>query len=296
MKICISCNSRFDSSGWECPSCHAFPLILDGFPAFAPTLSEENEGFKVSHFDELAPLEARNFWFRSRNKLIIWALEKYFPGMRSLLEIGCGTGYVLSGIEDAFPTLNLSASDIFISGLEYAKGRVSRSKLLQMDARHIPFDEEFDVIGAFDVLEHISEDNQVLSEMYRAVKPGGGIILTVPQHEFLWSQADSNACHVRRYIARDLKEKVIEAGFTVQRITSFVSLLLPLMMLSRLMQRDLDKDYDQLAELRIGGFANKMLEKILDLERVLIRNGIGFLAGGSLLLIASKHAEYARAK
>ncbi|MCU7875791.1 MAG: class I SAM-dependent methyltransferase [Candidatus Thiodiazotropha sp. (ex Lucinoma borealis)] len=296
MKICISCNSRFDSSEWECPSCHAFPLILDGFPAFAPALSEENDGFKVSHFDELAPLEARNYWFRSRNKLIIWALNKYFPGIRSLLEIGCGTGYVLSGIEDAFPTLELSASDIFISGLEYAKGRVKRTKLLQMDARQIPFEEEFDVIGAFDVLEHITEDVQVLPEMYRAVRPGGGVILTVPQHQFLWSQADSHACHVRRYNVRDLREKVENAGFSIERMTSFVSLLLPLMMLSRLRQRDSQKDFDPLAELKIGGLANKVLEKMLDLERVLIRNGISWPAGGSLLMIARKNENSVNTK
>ena len=65
-----------------------------------------------------------------------------------------------------------------------------------MDARRIPFEDEFDVIGAFDVLEHIKEDEQVLVQMHRAVKSGGGIMLTVPQHMFLWSEQDVQAHHV----------------------------------------------------------------------------------------------------
>ena len=62
------------------------------------------------------------------------------------------------------------------------------------------------------------------------------------------------------------------------------------MMLSRLRQRDPNKEYDPLAELKIGGVANWGLGKILDLERVLIRVGISLPVGGSLLLVARKNA------
>jgi SAM-dependent methyltransferase len=158
-----------------------------------------------------------------------------------------------------------------------------------MDARDIPFEDEFDVIGAFDVLEHIAEDERVLSEMYRAVRPEGGVILTVPQHAFLWSQADEHACHIRRYNARDLKQKVEQAGFTLVRATSFVSLLLPLMMASRLRRSVPDTDYDPLAELKIGGLINEFVVNILGLERTLIRTGLSFPAGGSLLVVARKY-------
>ena len=291
MKICVSCHKRFDSQGWQCPACHAKPEMLDGFYSFAPSLAENNDGFNVSEFAKLAPLEAQNFWFRSRNKLIVWVLSQYFSTISSFLEIGCGTGYVLSGIERAFPGLRLSASDIYVSGLQFAKSRVERSGLFQMDARDMPFESEFDVIGAFDVLEHIADDEKVLSEMNRAVKPGGGIVLTVPQHEFLWSQADTQACHVRRYRALDLREKVKRAGFTVEFSTSFVFFLLPLMLFSRLRQLAPNSKYDQFAELTVGRFTNGILEKVLGLEHLLIRGGVRFPAGGSLLLVARKKAE-----
>src|SRR5690606_22871969 len=115
------------------------------------------------------------------------------------LEIGCGTGFVLSGVADAFPAVRLFGSEIFTAGLEFAARRQPSVNFMQMDARSLPFLDEFDVIGAFDVLEHIVEDGQVLAQMREALKPNGIILLTVPQHEWLWSPVDEFACHVRRY-------------------------------------------------------------------------------------------------
>ena len=284
----MACSKSFSAAGWQCPSCHFEPDQIAGFPAFAPNLAEANDGFQASYFDELAPLEANNFWFRSRNQLIIWALGRYFPNMKNYLEIGCGTGFVLSGVKQAFPHLHLSGSEIFSNGLIYAKTRVGQCDIFQMDARHIPFEDEFDIIGGFDVLEHITEDEEVLAQLHRAVRPGGGIVLTVPQHAFLWSKADECACHVRRYSSGELKKKVRKAGFELVKSTSFVSLLLPLMVISRLRQRSGDKDYDSMAELKLSGAINKILEQIMRLERALIRMGLPFPAGGSLLLVARK--------
>src|ERR1041384_8013479 len=119
------------------------------------------------------------------------------------MEIGCGTGYVLSGIRQAFPDLRLSGSEIFSVGLTFAAERLPGIQLYQMDARQIPFREEFDVVGAFDVLEHVTEDEEVLSQMYQATRKGGGILLTVPHHPFLWSSLDVHARHVRRYQTRE---------------------------------------------------------------------------------------------
>jgi SAM-dependent methyltransferase len=157
-----------------------------------------------------------------------------------------------------------------------------------MDARNIPFEEEFDVIGAFDVLEHIHEDEKVLSRMYRAARAGGGVILTVPQHPFLWSRQDEYACHVRRYTSSELRSKVERAGFTVTQISSFVSLLLPVLAIARLRNRNVADAFDPLDELRMGRAANAVLDRVMDVERALIRLGVSFPAGGSLLVVGTK--------
>ena len=81
-----------------------------------------------------------------------------------------------------------------------------------MDARNIPFESEFDVIGAFDVLEHINEDTEVLAQIYTALKAEGLMLISVPQHPWLWSSLDEYACHVRRYTALDIQQKIEAAG------------------------------------------------------------------------------------
>jgi len=289
MKVCLSCGQRFTAEDWSCPSCNKFPEIVEGFLSFASGLASGNDGFGAGYFEKLFKVETGNFWFRSRNKLLIWALRKYFPHAESFFEIGCGTGYVLTGIQGEFPNLRLYGSDIFCNGLSFAEKRLSDVSLFQMDGRWIPFEAEFDVIGAFDVLEHIDEDGVVLQQMFQALKPGGGVLLTVPQHRFLWSIVDEYSFHKRRYTSNELITKVKDAGFQVVYATSFVSFLMPLMLLSR-MKRQLSSDkFDPLAELAIGCTKNAVLENILTVERIFIKWGISFPAGGSLLMIAKRN-------
>lgn len=288
MKRCPQCSTAHNSTDWVCPACGFVPSQQGGFPAMAPELAHGGAGFQPEAYAELAALEAGNFWFRARNRLIVWAMRRHFPQIKRYLEIGCGTGFVLSGVAQAYPQASLTGSEVFSVGLPYAASRVDTAELIQMDARHIPYEEEFDVIGAFDVLEHIEEDDVVLSEMLRSLLPGGGIVLTVPQHPWLWSRQDDYACHVRRYSAGELRDKVLRAGFKVELETSFVSLLLPAMLASRLAQRKASATSDHMAELRLPSFINRAFEGVMNIERLFIRLGFRFPAGGSLLLIARK--------
>jgi SAM-dependent methyltransferase len=158
----------------------------------------------------------------------------------------------------------------------------------QPAAANIPFRDEFDAIGCFDVLEHIADDSRVLQQCFLAVRPGGGVVLTVPQHPSLWSAADEYAGHVRRYTRAGIVGKVVAAGFRPLAVTSFVSLLFPLMAAARRRRRRLDAAYDPGAELEVRRLANLLLERALDFERLLIRLGARFPFGGSLLLVAEK--------
>jgi len=288
MKCCPQCATTYVNADWICPACSFAPLREAGIPILAPELAQGGAGFHPEAFAKLAAVEAESFWFRARNRLIILALRRYFPQMQRYLEIGCGTGYVLAGIADAYPQANLTGSEVFSVGLPFAAVRVKNAELLQMDARRIPYTNEFDVIGAFDVLEHIKEDETVLIEMHRALRLGGGIAITVPQHPWLWSQQDEYACHVRRYQIAELREKVSHAGFTVIFETSFVSLLLPAMLVSRLSQLKSPSNDDQMSELHLPSFINRIFEGVMNIERQLIRLGVRFPIGGSRLLIARK--------
>lgn len=289
MKRCLNCNARYALTMRACPVCSSGPTLKDGFDSYAPEFAHGGGGFKSSYFSELACLEDSNFWFRSRNQLILWALRQYCPNFKSLLEIGCGTGYVLSGISKIFPNSTLHGSEIFTAGLNFAAARLPSANFMQMDARNIPFEGEFDVIGAFDVLEHIEEDERTLAQVHAALKPRGIMLITVPQHAWLWSPIDEYACHVRRYTASDLHRKIETAGFQIVRSTSFITTLLPAMMISRFIQKkSTDRAFDASSELKIHPIINYLFNKILSLELYMIRKGLNLPLGGSRLVVARK--------
>lgn len=180
-------------------------------------------------------------------------------------------------------------SEIFIAGLGFAAARLPSAMFMQMDARNLPFEDEFDVIGAFDILEHIKEDKEVLAQIFAALKPEGLMLLTVPQHVWLWSGVDEYACHERRYAAADLHQKIEAAGFRVIKSTSFVTTLLPAMMISRFLQKKVsDKKFDATAELKISPWLNSIFSRILSAELALIKMGVNFPIGGSRLVVARK--------
>jgi SAM-dependent methyltransferase len=231
----------------------------------------------------LAGIEERHFWFRARRRIIVAALARWFPGARSYLEIGCGAGYTLRGIAAAFPAWKTVASDALARAAGLA-GDAGGAFLL-LDARRIPFRSEFDVIGAYDVLEHIADDAGALDEIRRACRPGGGVLLTVPQHPRLWSAADDYAHHYRRYTAGLLRARVERAGFEILWSSSFNTLNLPFLLLRNAALRVAGRN--PRAKVPYGP-ANWLLERSMDMDRMLIRAGLRLPVGGSLALAARR--------
>lgn len=241
--------------------------------------------FPSESYGQLAQAESGHWWFRMRNQVVLWALSNKVKPFNSLLEIGCGTGYVLEGISRTWPQVELHGSEYFEEGLEHARKRIPTARLRQLDATLLDEVNQYDVVGAFDVIEHIEQDETVLRNVARAIRPGGSLVLTVPQHRWLWSQVDEYACHVRRYSRTELMEKVNKTGLQVSYASSFVSLLVPLMWLSR---KRASKQHEPMSEFNIPRWLNRSMEMVMQVELLLLKTGIRFPVGGSLLLIATK--------
>ncbi|WP_300394260.1 class I SAM-dependent methyltransferase [Henriciella sp.] len=289
MKRCPSCEGTYASVEETCPVCGYQPRRINGIAAYAPDLALDADGFKPEYFEQLARLEAGNFWFKGRNRLILWAMRTFCHRQQSFLEVGCGTGFVLSAVVEQNPETDAMGSELFVDGLKIAAERVPSASFIQMDAREIPYVAEFDVVGAFDVIEHIEEDEIVLAQLHQALRKGGKLLLTVPQHKLLWSQADVYACHKRRYSAKELHHKVRAAGFEIERTTSFVTTLLPAMVVSRLMgKKSSAEDFDETKELELPSWMNAVFYAMLRFELALIRLGIGLPVGGTRMLVARK--------
>lgn len=249
-------------------------------------MSENRSPFPPTYFAQLAEVESGNWWFRSRNRTLLWILKRKTGQFHNFLEVGCGTGYVLEGIRGAFPEVEMFGAEYHEEGLEFARARIPSASFRQLDVTNMTDTGIFDVIGAFDVIEHIEEDQKSLSNLARALKPDGKLIISVPQHQWLWSYTDEAACHVRRYSRKDLERKLHQAGLKLDYKSSFVSLLVPLMFISR--QRSSKLKADPMSELKTPKILNVLLELIMRFELLLMKSGVRFPIGGSLLVVASK--------
>jgi SAM-dependent methyltransferase len=236
-------------------------------------------------------MEEGHFWFQARNRIILRMVRSYV-GNRirpRLLEIGCGTGFVLQQLA-AENRYQLTGLESHIAGLRHARARLPSVEFVQADARDLPYNSEFDAVGAFDVIEHVNEDAAVLTSIRRALTVGGIVIVTVPQHKWLWSGTDEQAMHKRRYTRRELTAKLEAAGLEILRVTSFVTILLPVMYASRLTKRrrpNATSEID-LYELETSRAANTVCSAAMRIDEALLSLGVSLPFGGSLLAVARK--------
>ena len=271
--------------GWKCAACGTVVPQSDGVPMFAPDLADTVSGMDPKNFDSLAKVEAEHFWFVVRNELIVGLVSKFFPDARRFLEVGCGNGVVLRAVAQSRPWDRVVGSELHPSGLVHARKRLPDVEFVQMDARNIPAQDAFDLTGAFDVIEHIPDDEGVLRGMRAATQAGGGIIVAVPQHPWLWSHADDAAHHQRRYRRGELEAKLRRNGFEVLFSSSYTALLLPLMAASRLKSRVGGTDADVKREFEINPRLNSSLIAILRAEIQATLRGWNWPAGGSRIVV-----------
>jgi SAM-dependent methyltransferase len=266
-------------------------VTIDGIRCYAPALALGGVDYPVEIYDRLCRLEEGHFWFQARNRIILRMFHRHLAQLvrPRVLEIGCGTGYVLRGLA-AENRYELMGAEAHVAGLRHARSRLPSVELVQADARDLPYQSAFDAIGAFDVIEHISEDDVVLRSIWRALKPGGIVIVTVPQHRWLWSSIDEQAGHKRRYTRPELSVKLVSAGFERLHATSFVTALLPVLYAARLAKRRrkiADFEFD-LRELEISRLTNAICAAAMRIDEALIRIGMSLPLGGSLLAVARK--------
>jgi SAM-dependent methyltransferase len=139
-------------------------------PCLAPELDGKEMGFNPRMFATLARIEDGHFWFEGRNELIAWLARRYAPRARRVLEIGCGTGFVLQALRASCPSASIVGSELHSAGLAVARGRHDGVvELIQADARRLCVRDALDVVCALDVLEHIEEDEQVLKGIEAAL-------------------------------------------------------------------------------------------------------------------------------
>lgn len=182
---------------------------------------------KHEEYERMYRFEDRYWWFVARRHLITSLLEQQYArdGQTQILDIGCGTGAMLDELKPFGPVVG---ADFSPEALQFCVTRGAPAALARADVRRLPFaDGAFDVVTAMDIIEHIDDDKAASSEIFRVLKPGGRLFVTVPAFPSLWSEHDEALHHHRRYTAPRLQDLFQRVGLRVGKISYTVTSLFP---------------------------------------------------------------------
>jgi SAM-dependent methyltransferase len=235
-------------------------------------------------YQQMAELDQRHWWYRARREVLAELIRRIVdpPKDADILEIGCGTGHNLAMLGDFGRVDALELDDEARAHAQKRLGRSVMSAPLPQLAG-VP-EHHYDLIGAFDVIEHIDDDEAAIASIATRLKPSGKFVMTVPAHQWMWSAHDVVNHHRRRYSKRRLKLLIENSPLKLERIGYFNCLLFPLAVAERLSSRLRKKDE---ADLKLPAAPlNRALERVFAAERHLVAR-VPLPPGLSLFAVAS---------
>ena len=266
--------------------------------------ADHQSEYSLSALDITPEVITVSFWVRSRNRvfgeLINSECKKH--ALKSFFEIGCATGAFLKYLSINYQTLQVSGSDNMDEAVAIAQKTNPELDIYLLDAKQMDKKSNLESVGAFDILEHISEDTLVIDKVHLALRPGGLFFISVPQHQFMWSELDVRIKHKRRYSRKELTQKLSDAGFEIDYMTSLVSLLFPIMIFHRMIVNYLvkgpqsgdnqaSKDDDVSKFVLFGQISNTVLDWAMRIDEWLIKKRVSLPFGGTLIAVARKPAH-----
>lgn len=232
-------------------------------------------------------VDEQHWWYRGRRQIIRAELDQLpLPSDARILDAGCGSGRTLQELVDYGTVAGLELNP---DAAEVARGRGFEVEVGRLEEMPWPTD-SFDLITCLDVIEHVPDDRVALRELRRVSRSGSWLVATVPAYQALWSYHDVANHHYRRYERATLRAAVADAGWRLERMTSFNTFLFPPAAAVRLVQRRLRRNgagqEDQHFDLHLGpAWLNGMLERPLRAEANWLRRGHTLPAGLSLLAV-----------
>ncbi|MBW8816097.1 MAG: class I SAM-dependent methyltransferase [Caulobacterales bacterium] len=238
-----------------------------------------------SVYENMRRIERTHWWFCARRRILSEELRRMdIPSDARILEVGCGTGGNLGMLSHFGHVVGLEPD-------EESRAYAARETGVPVVGGFLPepvpeFEAPFDVIAAFDVIEHLDRDLDSVAALMRLLKPGGRIISTVPAHAWMWSEHDVVHHHKRRYRREDFVALFQKAGGRIRRMTYFNSLLFPPIAAVRLVKRGGKREGDDVVPAAVVNWA---LGAVFGFERILLRMG-SLPFGVSMLVVAEKPA------
>jgi SAM-dependent methyltransferase len=237
-----------------------------------------------SYYVRMADLQSRHWWYEGRRAILASLIGglKLQDGAK-ILEAGCGPGANLSmlkkfGSVSAFEPNDFAVSKARASGAEVREGTLPDG---------IPFRGPFDLVCAFDVIEHIDDDLASVKNLQSLTVPGGYAIFTVPAFPFLWSAHDDINHHKRRYVRKTLSDVLTRGGYKIEMISYYNAWLFPLAVAVRFAKKILGRDKEDDVKMPGSDLINDLLRSIFASEKHFLKF-MCFPFGLSLIAICRK--------
>lgn len=226
-----------------------------------------------------------HWWFRGRLKILKSIFKQFIPPSSEILDVGCGTGSYFNILDKFGKVSGTESSSKVIDDL---RSRNIQNEIFIAELPKMNLGRKFDCVTAFEILEHIGDDQAALQNIANHLKDSGLLIGTVPAYRWLWSKHDDLAHHHHRYTEKELSIKLKAAGFLIKKISYYNTLLFPIAATVRILKKTLLKNILPVSDFSVGaGPLDFFWEKIFAFERHFLKF-LNFPFGFSLIFIASK--------
>ena len=222
-------------------------------------------------YRRMAEIQDRHWWYEGRREILASLITRLnLPKSIRILEAGCGPGANLKMLSRFGEVSAFEPDDFAINYCREHSGIPAERLSTGFLPTPIPFQQPFDLVGAFDVIEHVEADLESLKALCELTTPGGYALFTVPAFPFLWSQHDVVNHHKRRYVRDDFAALLEKSGYKINYISYYNITLFPLVAAVRFIKKSLNiKDKPDEALPRFD-FINHVLRLIFTAEKFVL--------------------------
>lgn len=275
-----------------------------------PAIGHPNSEMMRDEYRVMYEVEDNHWWYRGMRRNLLALLQHHHDWQAqpapSILDAGCGTGanlqQFLTGFGGKLPAQQAVGFDLAGEALGFCQRRGLSGRLAQASITQLPFaSSNFDIAISFDVINNLPDDAPAFMEVGRVLRHGGLFILNLPAYQFLYSEHDLAIRGRRRYTAKEVAERLAQAGFIIERQTYLNTLLFGPAALVRLLRARkvtarpaLLQDSSAAAQVHTDltpphPLVNDLLEQVMGLEaRLLARTNLNLPFGLSVMTVARK--------
>lgn len=238
-------------------------------------------------YRRMADVQDLHWWYEGRRAILSSLIKTLnLPKDITILEAGCGPGANLRMLSSFGNVYAFDIDDFAVHHARETSGVTPDRIQHGLLPAPIPYTTHFDLIGAFDVIEHVEQDLKSLIALRNILKPDRYAIFTVPAFPFLWSAHDDANHHKRRYRKSEFHDVLLSAGYEVTFISYYNTWLFPAVVLARFLKKILGiKDTPDENLFQGNSLLNRLLRALFASERHLISARCGLPFGVSIIAL-----------